>query len=138
MSYRARQILAIFIVLVIAFGWLITVKGIGPIDPLKDRMNLGLDIKGGVYVVMEADKNDIDLFMRSTRVEFVSSLLGVVIFMGLTAWDTQKLLRIGGELDDVEGDDSAHKLAIVGALALYLDFINLFLYLLRFFGRRSD
>lgn len=60
MSYRARQILAIFIVLVIAFGWLITVKGIGPIDPLKDRMNLGLDIKGGVYVVMEADKNDIE------------------------------------------------------------------------------
>ena len=60
MSYRARQILAIFIVLVIAFGWLITVKGIGPIDPLKDRMNLGLDIKGGVYVVMEADKDDIE------------------------------------------------------------------------------
>lgn len=80
----------------------------------------------------------VNLFMRSTRVEFVSSLLGVVIFMGLTAWDTQKLLRIGGELDDVEGDDGAHKLAIVGALALYLDFINLFLYLLRFFGRRSD
>ena len=80
----------------------------------------------------------VNLFMRSTRVEFVSSLLGVVIFMGLTAWDTQKLLRIGGELDDVEDGDGAHKLAIVGALALYLDFINLFLYLLRFFGRRSD
>ena len=59
MSYRTRQVLAIFIVLVIAFGWLITVKGIGPIESIKDRMSLGLDIKGGVYVVMEADKNDI-------------------------------------------------------------------------------
>ena len=59
MSYRTRQVLAIFIVLVIAFGWLITVKGIGPIDSIKDRMSLGLDIKGGVYVVMEADKKDI-------------------------------------------------------------------------------
>ncbi|MBQ6495553.1 MAG: protein translocase subunit SecD [Firmicutes bacterium] len=59
MSYRVRQVLAILIVLIVAFGWLITVKGIGPIDSIKDRMSLGLDIKGGVYVVMEADKNDI-------------------------------------------------------------------------------
>ena len=80
----------------------------------------------------------VNLFMRSTMVEFVTSILGVAIFMGLTAWDTQKLLHIGGGLDSVEGDAVAHKLAIVGALALYLDFINIFLYLLRLFGRRSD
>ena len=59
MSYRVRQILAIIIVLITAFGWLITVNGIGAIDPIKDRMSLGLDIKGGVYVVMEADKKEI-------------------------------------------------------------------------------
>lgn len=80
----------------------------------------------------------VNLFLRSTMVEFVTSLLGVVIFMGLTAWDTQKLLQIGGGLDSVEGNAAAHKWAIVGALALYLDFINIFLYLLRLFGRRSD
>ena len=59
MNYTFRKILAVFIVLCVIFGWLITVVGIGPISPLKDRMSLGLDIKGGVYVVMEADAKDI-------------------------------------------------------------------------------
>ena len=78
----------------------------------------------------------INLFMKSTMVEFVTSIFGVVIFLGLTAWDTRKLLQIGGELDGVEGSEGAHKLAIVGALELYLDFINIFLFLLRLFGKR--
>ena len=59
MNYTFRKILALFIILCVIFGWLITVTGIGPITPLKDRMSLGLDIKGGVYVVMEADAKDI-------------------------------------------------------------------------------
>ena len=59
MSYTVRKIIAVFIVLCVIFGWLVTVTGIGPITPLKDRMSLGLDIKGGVYVVMEANKKDI-------------------------------------------------------------------------------
>ena len=59
MSYRVRKILALFIILCVIFGWLVSVSGIGPITSLRDRMQLGLDIEGGVYVVMEADKNDI-------------------------------------------------------------------------------
>jgi SecD/SecF fusion protein len=59
MNYTFRKILAVFIVLCIVFGWLVTVTGLGPITPLKDRMSLGLDIKGGVYVVMEANEKDI-------------------------------------------------------------------------------
>ena len=59
MNYTFRKILAVFIILCVVFGWLVTVTGIGPITPLKDRMSLGLDIKGGVYVVMEADEKDI-------------------------------------------------------------------------------
>lgn len=59
MNYTLRKVLAVFIVLCVIFGWLVTVNGVGPITPLKDRMSLGLDIKGGVYVVMEADENDI-------------------------------------------------------------------------------
>lgn len=59
MNYTLRKVLAVFIVLCVIFGWLVTVTGVGPITPLKDRMSLGLDIKGGVYVIMEADKNDI-------------------------------------------------------------------------------
>ena len=59
MSYRLRKVLAVLIILIIAFGWVITIKGIGPLTPIKDRMSLGLDIKGGVYVVMEANPDDI-------------------------------------------------------------------------------
>ena len=59
MNYTVRKVLAVFIVLCVIFGWLVTVTGVGPISPLKDRMSLGLDIKGGVYVVMEADQKDI-------------------------------------------------------------------------------
>ncbi len=59
MSYNLRRILAILFVIIIAFGWVVTVKGIGPMTPIKDRMNLGLDIKGGVYVVLEADKKEL-------------------------------------------------------------------------------
>lgn len=78
----------------------------------------------------------VNFFLRSTMMEFVVSIFGVLIFMGLTAWDTRKLLHVGGELDAVEGNAAAHKLAIVGALELYLDFVNIFLFLLRIFGRR--
>ena len=59
MNYTLRKILALFIILCVIFGWLVTVTGEGPITPLKDRMSLGLDIKGGVYVIMEADAKDI-------------------------------------------------------------------------------
>ena len=59
MNYTFRKILAVFIALCVVFGWLVTVTGIGPLTPLKDRMSLGLDIKGGVYVVMEANEDDI-------------------------------------------------------------------------------
>lgn len=59
MSYKARKVIAALILIIIALGWVITINGIGSLTPVKDRMKLGLDIKGGVYVVMEADKNDI-------------------------------------------------------------------------------
>lgn len=59
MSYRVRKVLAVLILVIIVVGWVITLNGIGPLTPVKDRMKLGLDIKGGVYVVMEADKDDI-------------------------------------------------------------------------------
>jgi len=72
----------------------------------------------------------VNLFLRSNAVEFVMSCAGVVIFAGLTAYDTQKLRALG------EQGEERH--ALVGALALYLDFVNLFLFLLRFMGRRRE
>ena len=72
----------------------------------------------------------VNLFLRSNAVEFVMSCAGVVIFAGLNAYDTQKLRALG------EQGEERH--ALIGALALYLDFVNLFLFLLRFMGRRRD
>ena len=75
-----------------------------------------------------------NMFFKSPAINFVVSILGVVIFTGLTAWDTQK---IKNTYYMVGGDTAvAGKAAIMGALALYLDFLNIFLFLLRFMGNR--
>ena len=76
----------------------------------------------------------VNLFMHSSTMEWIISFAGVVIFIGLTAWDVQKIKRMAAMSDY----NSAGKIATIGALSLYLDFINLFLYLLRFFGGNRE
>jgi FtsH-binding integral membrane protein len=76
----------------------------------------------------------VNFFLASSALTFAISVIGVLIFTGLTAYDTQKIKSIYSELD---GSDIASKKAISGALTLYLDFINLFLMLLRLFGNRN-
>ena len=66
---------------------------------------------------------------------FVFSIVGIIVFAGLTAYDTQKIERMN--TPGYEGTDAGRKQAIIGALMLYLDFINLFLSLLRLLGRRG-
>jgi FtsH-binding integral membrane protein len=78
----------------------------------------------------------INLFLKSDRFDIVLSSLGVIIFTALTAYDTQRVKYIG-RLMLVEGQP-ASKVAIFGALTLYLDFVNLFLYMLNLTGRRKD
>jgi FtsH-binding integral membrane protein len=83
----------------------------------------------GVFIAMIAN-----MFFKSPMIDFVVSVLGVVIFTGLTAWDTQK---IKNTYYQIGGDTAvAGKAAIMGALSLYLDFLNIFLFLLRFMGNR--
>ncbi|MDA3942021.1 MAG: Bax inhibitor-1/YccA family protein [Bacteroidetes bacterium] len=76
----------------------------------------------------------VNFFMKSAMMDYIISFIGVLVFTGLTAYDVQKLKRIGASaMSDGEG---MRKITIMGALTLYLDFINLFLFLLRFFGNR--
>ena len=75
----------------------------------------------------------VNLFMRNSMMELLISGAGVLIFTGLTAWDTQAIKRMCAESDP----SMIGKVATMGALSLYLDFINLFLYLLRFLGNRN-
>jgi len=77
----------------------------------------------------------VNWFMKSAMMDYIISAIGVLIFTGLTAYDTQKLKRIGMGVE--HGTDHTSKLALMGALTLYLDFINLFLFLLRFLGKRD-
>lgn len=76
----------------------------------------------------------VNFFMRSAMLDYILSYIGVGIFVGLTAWDSQKIKRILSEMNDT--GEEAQKFALLGALTLYLDFINLFLYLLRIFSKR--
>ena len=75
----------------------------------------------------------VNMFLKSAGLDFAISAIGVLIFAGLTAWDTQKIKEMYSAKDD--GTVSGRK-AVMGALTLYLDFINLFLFLLRFMGDR--
>ena len=75
----------------------------------------------------------VNMFLKSTGLDFAISAIGVLIFAGLTAWDTQKIKEMYSVQDD--GTVAGRK-AVMGALTLYLDFINLFLFLLRFMGDR--
>ncbi len=76
----------------------------------------------------------VNLFMHSEMLYWITSYVGVLIFVGLIAYDTQKLKKLN--IIGNEGTEEDKKEAIIGALTLYLDFINLFLFLLRIFGRR--
>jgi uncharacterized protein len=76
----------------------------------------------------------VNLFLRSPMLYWLTTFVGVVVFVGLTAFDVQKIKQLN--VIGNQGSEEDHKEAIHGALILYLDFINLFLYLLRLFGRR--
>ena len=78
----------------------------------------------------------VNYFMESAAFDYLISCVGVLVFTGLVAYDTQKVKRIGAGVE--YGTATAGKLALMGALSLYLDFINLFLFLLRVFGGRRD
>ena len=77
----------------------------------------------------------VNMFMKSSGLAMIINYIGVLVFVGLTAYDTQKIKQM---LYMAPSDESGQKLALLGALSLYLDFVNLFLYLLRILGSRKE
>ena len=77
----------------------------------------------------------VNLFLHNSMMDLIISGIGVLIFTGLTAYDSQKIKQL--LTGDIEVNDTTQKIALMGAMTLYLDFINLFLYLLRFLGDRK-
>ena len=97
----------------------------------RDLTKLGSFLMMGLFGIIIA--SIVNIFMQSTMMYFVISILGVLIFVGLTAYDTQKIKNMYMASDSGE---LMGKKAVMGALTLYLDFINLFIMLLRLFGQR--
>jgi len=97
----------------------------------KDLTKLGSFLMMGLFGIIIA--SIVNMFMKSTMMYYVISIIGVLIFVGLTAYDTQKIknMYLASDSGEVMG-----KKAVMGALTLYLDFINLFIMLLRLFGQR--
>lgn len=97
----------------------------------KDLTKIGSYALMGLIGVIIASV--INIFVGNGVMDIIISIIGILIFVGLTTYDAQKIKQMMLAADDV--NDETQKLAVIGALSLYLDFINLFLYLLRFLGR---
>ena len=80
----------------------------------------------------------LNMLFKSSAIDYLISVVGVVLFLGLTAWDTKKIVQMNQSYGTNLDEETFTKLSIIGALTLYLDAINLFLYVLRIFGRSSD
>ncbi len=100
----------------------------------KDLTSIGnLMVMGLIGIILAGVVN---LFLKSPVLYWISTFVGIAVFLGLVAWDTQKLKSIHAM--GFESEEMQKKVAILGALTLYLDFINLFILLLRIFGKRRD
>jgi FtsH-binding integral membrane protein len=127
LAYTGTSITRVFFISAASFGAL----SLYGYTTQRDLSAIGSFLFMGLIGLMIAML--VNLFLKSTGLEFVISAAGVLIFAGLTAWDTQRIK----EMYDVNDDGTiAGRKAVMGALSLYLDFINLFLFLLRFLGDR--
>lgn len=97
----------------------------------KDLVSFGSFFMMGLIGLIIAGA--VNIFLQSSMMDLIISIAGVVLFIGLTAWDSQQIKRQLAMMPDLS--EGSQKVALSGALSLYLDFINLFIYLLRIFGR---
>ena len=131
LAYTGASVFMTFVICAGMFGAM-SVYGM---TTKKDLTSMGSFLFMGLIGILLASV--VNMFMHSSAMNFVISIIGVIVFTGLTAYDTQKLRYMGETMP--AGDDTAvQRGTILGALTLYLDFINLFLMLLRFFGARRD
>jgi len=101
----------------------------------KDLTSFGSFLFMGLIGIILA--SIVNIFLKSSMMDFVISCVGVLVFLGLTAFDTQKL-KVMGQMAPADDATAVRRGTILGALTLYLDFINLFLMLLRLFGSNRD
>ena len=129
LAYTAESIVSTFVITSLMFG---SMALYGYVTK-RDLTGVGQFMFMGLIGVVIASV--VNIFMRSDSMSWLISFISVIVFTGLTAYDTQKMKAMAYVM--MEGEEVASKGAILGALTLYLDFINLFLALLRLFGNRK-
>jgi len=127
MAYTATSITRVFFISASAFGAL----SLYGYTTQRSLDAVGSFLVMGLFGIIIASL--VNIFLVSSALQWTISVIGVVIFAGLTAWDTQKIKEFYSPMDD--GTVAGRK-AVMGALSLYLDFVNLFLMLLRLLGDR--
>ena len=127
--YSGPSIVSTFFISAITFG----IMAFAGYTTKTDLTKMGSLLFMGLIGIVIASL--INLFIGSDGIDYIISIVGVLVFTGLTAYDVQKIKRIGAGIE--HGTASSQKLMIMGALTLYLDFINLFLMLLRLLGNRD-
>ncbi|PCJ09444.1 MAG: hypothetical protein COB16_04605 [Rhodobacteraceae bacterium] len=129
--YTGTSIIQVFLITSIAFAGLSLVG----YTTKKDLSAMGTFLMMGVIGLIVASV--VNMFMQSTAMQFAISSIGVLIFAGLTAYDTQKIKNTYLQMAHSGDSEWLGKAAIMGALSLYLDFINMFMMLLHLFGNRE-
>ncbi len=132
LAYTQSSIAATFFITAGMFG----AMAVYGLVTKRDLSGFGSFLFMGVIGIIIASV--VNIFLQSSSLYWAISLIGVFVFVGLTAYDVQKIKKIGEQGIMEQGEEMVRKGAIMGALALYLDFINLFLMLLRFFGGSRD
>ena len=127
LAYTGASLTRVFFISAASFGAL----SLYGYTTQRDLSAFGSFLIMGLFGIVIASL--VNIFLASSALNFAISVIGVLVFAGLTAWDTQKIKEMYNAYDD--GTVSGRK-AVMGALSLYLDFINLFLMLLRLFGDR--
>ena len=125
--YTGASITKVFFISAASFGAL----SLWGYTTQRDLSGMGSFMIMGLFGIIIASL--VNLFLKSSGLDFAISAIGVIVFAGLTAWDTQRIKEMYDASDD---SNSAGRKAVMGALSLYLDFINLFLMLLRLVGDR--
>lgn len=129
MVYTDGSIFSTFLVTSLTFGTMAFLGYTTQTDLTKMGNLLYMALFGLIFAMI------INWFMQSPMMDYIISMIGVIVFTGLTAYDTQRMKRIGAGVE--YGTAAASKLALMGAMSLYLNFINLFLFLLSFLGGRD-
>lgn len=128
MAYTASSIATVFFITAGTFGTMALIGYTTKADLSSIGKLLFMALIGLIIATV------VNIFLRNDAITMVLSYVGVIIFIGLTAWDSQKIKQMLMLAPD--GGEVAQKMALMGALTLYLDFINMFIYLLRIFGKR--